>query len=58
MEVVNKLIDTDEVLVNHFDSNAKRDAGTSAAATDLCSKLRKRPLEVLAVEGPTFDVPC
>jgi hypothetical protein len=37
MEVVNKLIDTDEVLVNQFDS----DAGTSVAATDLGSKLRK-----------------
>jgi hypothetical protein len=51
MEVVNKLIDTDEVLVNQFDSDAKRDAGTSSTAGDSSSKLRKRPSEVLAVEG-------
>jgi hypothetical protein len=37
MKVVNKLIDTDEALVNQFDSDAKRDAGTSAAAIDLGS---------------------
>jgi ferritin-like metal-binding protein YciE len=41
MEVMKKLIDTDEALVNQFDSDAKRDAGTSAAAIDLGSKLRK-----------------
>jgi hypothetical protein len=51
MEVVNKLIDTDEVLVNQFDSDAKRDAGSSGTAGDSSSKLRKRPSEVLAVEG-------
>jgi hypothetical protein len=51
MEVVNKLIDTDEVLVNQFDSDAKCDAGTSVIATDLGSKLRKRPSEVLAADG-------
>jgi hypothetical protein len=50
MEVVNKLINTDEALVNQFDSDAKRDAGTSAAATDLGSKILKRPSEVLAVD--------
>jgi hypothetical protein len=51
MEVVNKIIDTDEALVNQFDSDAKRDAGTSVAATDLGSKLRKRPFEVLTADG-------
>jgi hypothetical protein len=51
MEVVNKLIDTDNALVNQFDSDAKRDGGTSAAATYLSSKLRKRPSEVLAADG-------
>jgi hypothetical protein len=30
MEVVNKLSDTEEALVNQFDSDAKHDAGTSA----------------------------
>jgi hypothetical protein len=51
MEVLNKLIDTDEALVNQFDSDTKRDTGTSAAATDMGSKLRKRPSEVLAADG-------
>jgi hypothetical protein len=51
MEVVNKLINTDEVLVNQFDSDAKCDAGTSVTVTDLGSKLRKRPSEVLAADG-------
>jgi hypothetical protein len=51
MEVVNKLIDTDKVLVNQFDSNAKCDTGTSTAVTDLGSKLCKRPSEVLAADG-------
>jgi hypothetical protein len=70
MEVVNKLIDTDEALVNQFDSNAKRDARTSAVATNLGSKLRKRPSEVLAADGrrpsmfnvdefnTVLDIPC
>jgi hypothetical protein len=59
MEVVNKLIDTNKALVNQFDSNAKRDAGTSADATNLGSKLHKRPSEVLAADGcrpSTFNV--
>jgi hypothetical protein len=59
MEVVNKLINTDEALVNQFDSDAKRDVGTSGAATDPSSKLRKQPSEVLAAEGrrtSTFNV--
>jgi hypothetical protein len=34
MEVVNKLIDTDEALVNQFDSDAKCDTGTSGVAAD------------------------
>jgi hypothetical protein len=41
MEVVNKLIDTDEVLVNQFDYDTKRDAGTSGTAGDSSSKLCK-----------------
>jgi hypothetical protein len=59
MEVVSKLIDNDEALVNQFDSEAKRDAGTSATTTNLGSKLRKRPSEVLAANGrrqSTFNV--
>jgi hypothetical protein len=59
MDVVNKLIDTDDVLVNQFDHDAKRDVGTFGTAGDLSSKLRKRPSEVLAVEGrqpSTFNI--
>jgi hypothetical protein len=41
MEVVNKLINTDDALVNQVDSDTKRDVGTSAAATDLSSKLHR-----------------
>jgi hypothetical protein len=41
MEVVNKLIDTYEALVNQFDYNAKHDAGTSGTAGDSSSMLRK-----------------
>jgi hypothetical protein len=51
MEVVNKLIDTEEALVNQFDQDDKQDAGTSGAAEDSSSKFRKRPLEVLAADG-------
>jgi hypothetical protein len=51
MEVVNKLINTNDALVNQFDSHAKCDTGTSAAVTDIGSKLRKQPSEVLAVDG-------
>jgi hypothetical protein len=43
MEVVNKLIDTDEALVNQFDSDAKRVVGASGTASDSSSKVRKRP---------------
>jgi hypothetical protein len=34
MEVVNKLIDTEEALVNQFDSDDKHDAGTSVGVLD------------------------
>jgi hypothetical protein len=51
MEVVNKLINTNDALVNQFDSHAKCDTGTSAAATDIGSKLCKQPSEVLAADG-------
>jgi hypothetical protein len=59
MEVVNKLIDTEEALVNQFDHNGKQDAGTSGAAGDSGSKFRKRPSEVLVADGrrpSTFNV--
>jgi hypothetical protein len=59
MVVVNKLIDTDEALVNQFDCDAKHDAGTSGAAADPSSKLRKWPSEVLTTEGRrpwTFNI--
>jgi hypothetical protein len=39
VEVVNKLIDSDEALVNQFDYDAKRDAGTSSNTGDSSSKL-------------------
>jgi hypothetical protein len=32
MEVVNKLIDTEEALANQFDHDGKQDVGTSGAA--------------------------
>jgi hypothetical protein len=51
MEVMNKLIDTDEALVNQLDSDAKRNVGTSGTASDPSSKLRKWPSEVLTIEG-------
>jgi hypothetical protein len=59
MEVVNKLIDTEEVLVNQFDSDGKQDAGTSGATGKSSSKFHKRPSEVLLVDGrrpSTFNV--
>jgi hypothetical protein len=59
MEVVNKLIDTEEALVNQFDHDGKQDAGTPSTAGDASSKFRKRSLEVLAADGPrpsTFNV--
>jgi hypothetical protein len=51
MEVINKLIDTEEALVNQFDHDSKQDAGTSGAAGDSSSKFCKRPSEVLAADG-------
>jgi hypothetical protein len=59
MEVVNKLIDTEEALVNQFDHDGKQDAGTSGAAGDSSSKFRKRPSEVLTEDGcrpSTFNI--
>jgi hypothetical protein len=59
MEVVNKLIDTEEALVNQFDHDGKQDADTSGVAEDSSSKFRKRPSEVLAADGrrpSTFNV--
>jgi hypothetical protein len=47
MEVVNKLIDMEEALVNQFDHDNKQDVGTSGAAGDSSSKFRKRPSEVV-----------
>jgi hypothetical protein len=41
MEVVNKLIDTEEALVNQFDHDGKQDAGTFGAVGDSSSKFRK-----------------
>jgi hypothetical protein len=59
MEVVNKLIDTEEAFVNQFDHNGKQDAGTPGTAGDVGSKFRKRSSEVLAADGlrpSTFNV--
>jgi hypothetical protein len=59
MEVVNKLIDTEEALVSQFDHDGNKDAETSGVAGDSSSKFRKRPSEVLAVDGhrpSTFNV--
>jgi hypothetical protein len=39
MEVMNKLNDTDEALVNQFHSNANLDVGASDTAGDSSSKL-------------------
>jgi hypothetical protein len=41
MEVVNKLIDIEEALVNQFDHDGKQDIGTSGTAGDPSSKFRK-----------------
>jgi hypothetical protein len=51
MEVVNKLIDAEEALVNQFDHDDKQDASTSGAAGDSSSKFHKRPSKVLAAYG-------
>jgi hypothetical protein len=59
MEVVNKLIDTEEALVNQFDHDGKQDAGTPSTAGDVGSKFRKRSSEVLATDGrrpSTFNI--
>jgi hypothetical protein len=56
MEVVNKLIDNDEALVNQFESDAKCDVGTSGAATDQGSKLGKQPSKLLAAKGRRDDL--
>jgi hypothetical protein len=59
MEVVNKLIDTEEALVNQFDHDGKQDAGIPSTAGDAGSKFRKQSSEVLAVDGhrpSTFNV--
>jgi hypothetical protein len=59
MEVVNKLIDTEEALVSQFDHDGKQDADTSGVVGDSSSKFRKRPSEVLTVDGhrpSTFNV--
>jgi hypothetical protein len=51
MEVVNKLIDTEEALVNQFDHDGRQDADTPSAAGDAGSKFRKRSSEVLEADG-------
>jgi hypothetical protein len=56
MEVVNKMIDTEEALVNQFEHDDKQDADTPG---DTSSKFRKRSSEVLAADGHrplTFNV--
>jgi hypothetical protein len=70
MEVVNKLIDTDEAMVNQLDYDIGCDTATSGVIGDSSSKLRKRLSEVLATEGrrplmfnleefnTTLDSPC
>jgi hypothetical protein len=59
MDIVNKMIDTEETLVNQFDHDGKQDAGTSSTVGDPSSKFRKRPSEVLAADGrrpSTFNI--
>jgi hypothetical protein len=51
MEVVNKLIDIEEALVNQFDHDGKQDADTSGATGDSSSKFRKRPSKILTADG-------
>jgi hypothetical protein len=50
MEVVNKLINTEEALVNQFDSNTKHNAGTSGTVGDSSLMFCKRSSEVLAAD--------
>jgi hypothetical protein len=59
MEVVNKLIDTEEALVNQFDHDGKQDASTPGTARDTGSMFYQRYSEVLAANGrrpSTFNV--
>jgi hypothetical protein len=59
MEVVDKLIDMEEALVNQFDHDGKQDASTYGAAGDAGSKFRKRSSEVLTADRrrpSTFNV--
>jgi hypothetical protein len=59
MEVINKLIDTEEALVNQFNHDGKQDADTPSTARDAGSKFRKQSSEVLVVDGrrpSTFNV--
>jgi hypothetical protein len=56
MEIVNKLIDTEEALVNQFDSDAKHEAGTSGVARDSSSKFRKTFRGARSRWTLTFDV--
>jgi hypothetical protein len=51
MEVINKLMDTEEALANQFDHDYKQDAGTSGAAGDSSSKFRRRPSDLLTADG-------
>jgi hypothetical protein len=51
MEVVNKLIDTEEALVHQFDHDGKQGADTPGATGDAGSKFRKRSSQVLAADG-------
>jgi hypothetical protein len=48
VEDVNKIIDTEEALVNQFDSDGKQNEGTFGAAGASSAKFRKRPSEVHA----------
>jgi hypothetical protein len=59
MELIKKLINTEEALVNQFDHDGKEDAGTSSNAGDSSSMFRKRSSEVLAADRrrpSTFNV--
>jgi hypothetical protein len=56
MGVVNKLIDTEEALVNQFDHDGKQDVGTLGAAEDAGSKRRPSTFKVkefnAVLDGP------
>jgi hypothetical protein len=51
MEVVNKLNDTEEALVNQFDHDGKQDAGTSGTIRNSNSKFCKQFSDVVAADG-------